>query len=61
MKYSGPTYYGHPYLDGRGVFFDGQPLDEKVPVEPVGKPAGYVSPYAIAPKAPKTSKKKGRL
>lgn len=26
-RYQGPTYYGHPYLDGRGVFLDGHPLD----------------------------------
>jgi hypothetical protein len=26
-RYLGPTYYGHPYLDGRGVFLDGHPLD----------------------------------
>ena len=26
-RYRGPTYYGHPYLDGRGVFLDGHPLE----------------------------------
>jgi hypothetical protein len=26
-RYLGPTYYGHPYLDGRGIFPDGHPLD----------------------------------
>jgi hypothetical protein len=28
MRYLGPTYYGHPYLDGRGFFLDGHPLDD---------------------------------
>ncbi len=27
MKHRGPTYYGHPYLDGRTMFLDGHPLD----------------------------------
>lgn len=27
--YYGPTYYGHPYLDGRGVFLGGHPLDAR--------------------------------
>jgi hypothetical protein len=26
-SYIGPRYHGHPYLDGRGVFLDGHPLD----------------------------------
>lgn len=27
-RYLGPRYYGHPFLDGRGVFLDGNPLDD---------------------------------
>ena len=26
-RYLGPTYHGHPYLDGRTIFLDGHPLD----------------------------------
>lgn len=26
-RYIGPTYHGHPYLDGRGFWPDGHPLD----------------------------------
>lgn len=32
-RYFGSTYYGHPYLDGRGIFLNGHPLD--LPITPL--------------------------
>lgn len=48
-RYIGPTYYGHPYLDGRGFFPDGHPLDverdeSKRREQPAAQP--YTNPYA---------------
>ncbi len=52
-RYIGPTYYGHPYLDGRGFFPDGHPLDKPVDKDtrepPISKP--YTNPYARTKKA----------
>lgn len=53
-RYIGPTYYGHPYLDGRGFFPDGHPLDKRDAntraQPPIEQP--YVNPYAGTKKAP---------
>ena len=52
VSYIGPTYYGHPYLDGRGYFPDGHPLDKPRAV-PAGDEASTTrtsNPYARGPR-----------
>lgn len=51
-RYIGPTYYGHPYLDGRGVFLDdldSPPLDAAPAAKPRREhpyPETYSTPHA---------------